>query len=74
VLVTDFLVCIGFCGLWFAFCFGFSGAFIAVPVHVRKRTGGLKPATTAQVFLISFRPCCKNPSIMIQFAAASIPL
>jgi hypothetical protein len=74
VLVTDFLVCIGFCGLWFAFCFGFSSAFIGVPVHVRKRGAPPKAATTAQFFLISFRPCCKNFSIVIQFAAAKIPL
>jgi hypothetical protein len=26
--------------------FGFSGVFIVVPVHVRKRKGRLKPATT----------------------------
>jgi hypothetical protein len=33
------------------FWFGFSGVFIVVPVHVRKRKGRLKPATTAQFFL-----------------------
>jgi hypothetical protein len=36
--------------LRFGFCFGFSGVFIVVPVHVRKRKGRLKPATTAQFF------------------------
>jgi hypothetical protein len=30
--------------------FGFSGVFIVVPVHVRKRKGRLKPATNAQFF------------------------
>jgi len=49
-------------------------ACLFVPVHVRKRTGGLKPATTAQFFLVSFRPCCKNPSIVLELAAAKIPL
>jgi hypothetical protein len=39
------------------FGFGFSGVFIVVPVHVRKRKGRLKPATTAQFFFIaSCRP------------------
>jgi hypothetical protein len=31
------------------FGFGFSGVFV-VPVHVRKRKGRLKPATTAHFF------------------------
>jgi hypothetical protein len=52
----------------------FPARLLFVPVHVRKRGARLKPATTAEVFLISFWPCCKNPSIVIQFAAASIPL
>jgi hypothetical protein len=30
--------------------FGFSGASVVVPVHVLKRKGRLKPATTAQFF------------------------
>ena len=47
-LVTDCLVCMGFSFLRFGF--GFSGVFIVVPVHVRKRKGRLKPATTAQFF------------------------
>jgi hypothetical protein len=33
------------------FGFGFSGVFIVVPVHVRKRKERLKPATAAQFFL-----------------------
>jgi len=41
----------GFCFLRFGF--GFSGVVIVVPVHVLKRKGGLKPATTARVFLIA---------------------
>jgi hypothetical protein len=32
------------------FGFGFSGVFIVVPVHVRKRKGRLKPAMTAKFF------------------------
>jgi hypothetical protein len=48
-LITDFLVCIGF--PWFVFVFGFSGVSIVMPVHVVKRKGRLKPATTAQFFL-----------------------
>jgi len=44
-LITDSLVFIGFSFLRFGF--GFSGVFIVVPVHVRKRKGRLKPATTA---------------------------
>jgi hypothetical protein len=43
-----FIVCIGFSFLRFGF--GFSGVFIVVPVHVRKRKGRLKPATTAHFF------------------------
>jgi hypothetical protein len=47
-LVTDGLVFM--CFLFrFDFCFGFSGVFV-VPVHVRKRKGRLKPATTAHFF------------------------
>jgi len=33
-----------------SFGFGSSGVFIVVPVHVRKRKGRLKPATTVQFF------------------------
>ena len=50
-LITDSLVFIGFSFLRFGF--GFSGVFIVVPVHVRKRKGRLKPATTVQFFLIA---------------------
>ena len=53
-LVTDCLVCMGFSFLRFGFPvfgFGFSGVFIVVlPVHVCKRKGRLKSATTAQFF------------------------
>jgi len=69
-LITDFLVCIGFFCLRFAFCF-FSGVFVVVPVHGLKRKGQLKPATIAQFFLIASGPCCKNPSIVLEFAAWS---
>jgi hypothetical protein len=48
-LITDCLVCIGFSLLRFGF--GCSGVFIVVPVHVRKRKGRLKPATTPQFFI-----------------------
>jgi len=44
--ITDCLVCMGLSFLRFGFGFGFSGVFIVVPVHVRKRKGRLKPATT----------------------------
>jgi len=47
-LITDCLVCMGLCFLRFGF--GFAGVFIVVPVHVRKRKGRLKPATTVQFF------------------------
>ena len=47
-LVTDCLVCMG--SFFLRFGFGFSGVFIVVPVHVRKRKERLKPATTAQFF------------------------
>ena len=50
-VITVFMAVIS---LRFVFCFGFSGRFIFVPVHVRKRKGSLKPATTAQFFLIAF--------------------
>jgi hypothetical protein len=33
------------------FGFGLPGVVIVVPVHVRKRKPGLKPATTAHFFL-----------------------
>ena len=46
-LITDCLVCMGF---FLRFGFGFSGVFIVVPVHVRKRKSRLKPATAAHFF------------------------
>ena len=57
----------------FGFCFGFSGVFIVVPVHVRKRKGRLKPATTAQFFLIASGRAVKNPLAVLEFAASSSP-
>ena len=67
-LVTDCLVCMGF--FFLRFGFGFSGVFLFVPVHVRKRKGRLKPATTAQ-FFYRLPPCCKNPLIVLELAASS---
>jgi hypothetical protein len=46
------LVFIGFSFLGLVFCFGFPGLFI-LPVHVVMRGDRLKPATTAQFFLIA---------------------
>jgi len=43
------------------FGFGFSGVFIVVPVHLRKRKGRLKPATTAQFVLIASGCAVKIP-------------
>jgi len=40
----------GFFFLGLVLCFGFSGVFIVVPVHVLKRKARLKPATSAQFF------------------------
>src|SRR4029453_1795 len=54
----------------FGFCFGFP-ASVVVPVHVLKRKARLKPATTAQFFCDRLRPCCENPSIVLDFAASS---
>jgi len=40
--------------LRFDFCFGFPPAdLLCVPVHVRKRNGGVRPATIAQLFFDS---------------------
>ena len=58
-LITDCLVCMGFSFLRFGF--GFSGVFIVVPVHVRKRKGRLKPATTVKFFLIAPGGAVKIP-------------
>jgi hypothetical protein len=44
-LITDCLVCMGFSFLRFGF--GFFRRLLFVPVHVLKRKGRLKPATTA---------------------------
>jgi len=41
----------------FGFCFGFP-ASVVVPVHVLKRKGRLKPATTAQFF------CDRTPAAL----------
>jgi hypothetical protein len=53
------------------FGFGFSGVFIVVPVHVRKRKGRLKPATTAQFFLIASGRVVKICLSVLEFAASS---
>jgi hypothetical protein len=55
----------------FGFCFGFSGVFIVLPVHVLKRKARLKPATTAQFFLIASGRAVKNPLAVLEFAASS---
>src|SRR6266581_1050659 len=66
MLISDFLVCIGF----FFPRFGFlRRVLLFVPVHVRKRGARLK-AATATPFFVCLRLCCKNPSIVIQCAAA----
>ena len=49
-LFLNYMDCIGFSCFGFAFCFGFSGVSVVVPVHVLKREGRLKPATTAHFF------------------------
>jgi hypothetical protein len=46
----------------------FSGVFMSMPVHVRKRGDRLKPATAAQLFYRSQRHC-KNCSIALGFAS-----
>src|SRR4029077_18206625 len=56
--------------LGLVFLFWFSGVFMFVPVHVRKRRGRVRPATTARFFFDCRRLRCNNPSIVIQFAAA----
>ena len=42
----------------------------SVMVHVRKQRGRVRSVTTAQFSFDCLRLCCKNPAIMIQFAAA----
>jgi len=51
----------GFSFLRFGFYFGFSGVFIVVPVHVRKRRGSLRPATAARFFSIASGCAVKIP-------------
>ncbi len=70
-LVTDCLVCIGFFLFEVWFLFWFFRPLLFVPVHVLKRKGRLKPATTAQFFSDRLRLCCKNPSTVLEFAASS---
>src|SRR5215211_1956558 len=70
VLITDCLVCMGSFFLGLVCVLVFSGVFMFLPVHVRKRDDRLKPATTAQFFSIASGCAVKNPSIVIQFAAA----
>src|SRR5438876_10341408 len=69
-LITDGLVfiCLSFLGLISVLVF--PACLLVVPVHVRKRRGRVRPATTARFFFDCLRLCCKNPSIVIQFAAA----
>ncbi len=73
-LVTDCLVFMGFSCLRFGFCLGFFRRWLFVPVHVRKRKDRLKPATTAQFFLIALRLCCKNLSIRVKICGVEQPL
>ena len=73
-LITDCLVCMGSFFLMFGFLvLVFSGVFLFVPVHVRKRKGRLKPATAAQFFLIASGHAVKNPLAVLEFAASSSP-
>jgi len=60
-LVTDCLVCIGFFLFEVCFLFWFSGLCLFMPVHVLKRKGRPKPATTAQFFLIGSVRAVKIP-------------
>jgi hypothetical protein len=53
----------------FAFCFGFSRRLLFVPVHVVKRKGRLKPATTARDTLKKSSGC-KKTSTVLEFAAS----
>jgi hypothetical protein len=39
------------------FCFGFSGVFVVLPVHVVKREDRLKPTMTARFLLIASGAC-----------------
>src|SRR6266536_6096303 len=65
-LLMIFMDCIGFScllSIWFF------RRLLFMPVHVVKRKGRLKPATAAQFFFDRLRQCCKNPSIVLEFAA-----
>lgn len=55
--------------VWFGLFF--SGVFMCVPVHVRKRRGRLRPATTAQFFCDCLQPRSENQSTVLQCAASS---
>ena len=73
-LVTDCLVCMGFSFLRFGFCFGFSGVFIVVPVHVRKAERPPETRHDCAVFFDRLRPCCENPSISVRLCGVEQPL
>jgi len=61
----------GFFFLRFGFSFfGYSGVFIFLPVHVRKRGDLLKPAT---VFFIASGRAIKNPVAVFTFSASNSP-
>jgi hypothetical protein len=51
----------------------FSGVFMFVPVHVRKRGDRPKPAIAAQFFLITPGRAVKNHLAVLEFAASSSP-
>src|SRR5436190_22512126 len=72
-LITDCLVFICLSCLGLVSVLVFPACLLVVPVHVRKRRGRVRPATIAQFFFDCLRLPCKNPSIVIQFAAASSP-
>ena len=70
-LITDCLVCMGSFFLGLVSVLVFSGVFMFMPVHVRKRGDPLKPATATQFFLIASRRAVKNPLAVLEFAASS---
>src|SRR5436190_24334795 len=53
------------------FLFWFCRPLLFMPVHVLKRKGRLKPATTAQFFFDRLRPRCENPSVVLECATSS---
>ncbi len=65
-LFLDCLVCIGFSCLRFAFCFGFSGVSVVVPVHLDKAERPAETRHDCAVFFDRLRPSCKNPSIVLE--------